>query len=84
MLQILTDIQRQMNYGDRTVRLEGSKSTAKRRNRSPSGSSDSEGSTSGSSSSSYRNERKRNYQNHSCDEFKKEIPPSFNGDINNG
>ena len=48
MLQILMDIQRQMNSGDQTVRLKGSKSNTRRRKRSPSGSSDSEGSTSGS------------------------------------
>ena len=61
MLQILTDIQRQMNSGDRIVRPEGSKSTARRIKRSHSGSSDSEGSTSGSSSSSHENKRKRCY-----------------------
>ena len=73
-----------MNSGDQTLRLEGSKSTARRRKRFPSESSDSEGSTSGSSSSSYRNERKRHYQNHSCDEFKKARPHIFNGEIKNG
>ena len=53
MLQILTDIQRQRNFWEWTVIPEGSKSTAKRRKRSPSGSYDSEGSTSGSSYSSH-------------------------------
>ena len=84
MLQSLTDIQRQMNSGDRTVRLEGSKSSTRRRKRSPSGSSDSEGPTSDSSSSSHKNERKRHYKNHSRDEFKKARPPTFNGEIKNG
>ena len=73
-----------MNSGDRTIRLEGSKSTARRRKRSPSGSFDSEGSTGGSSSSSHENKRKRHYQNHSRDKFKKARPPTFNGEIKNG
>ena len=73
-----------MNYGDWKVRLEGSKSTARRRKRYPSGSSDPEGSSGGSSSYSHRNKRKRRYQNHSHEEFKKAIPPNFNGEINNG
>ena len=63
---------------------EGSKSTARRRNRYPSGSSNSEGSIGGSISSSHENTRKRHYQNHSHDEFKKARPPTFNGEINNG
>ena len=37
-----------------------------------------------SSSSSHENERKRRYQNHSRDEFKKARPPIFNGEIKNG
>ena len=73
-----------MNSGDWTVRLEGSKSSTRRRKRYPSGSSDSERSTSSSSSSSHKNERKRHYQNHSHDEFKKARPPTFNGEIKNG
>ena len=73
-----------MNSKDRTIRLEGSKSIARRRKRYPSGSSNSKGSTSGSSFSSHENKRNRCYQNHSCDEFKKERPPTFNGEIKNG
>ena len=68
----------------KAVRLEGIKSTARRRKRSPSGSSDSKGSASGSSSSSHENKRKRRYENRSHDEFKKEMPPTFNGEVNNG
>ena len=45
MLQNLMDIMRWMNSGDRTLTLEGSKSSTRRRKRSPSESSDSEGST---------------------------------------
>ena len=73
-----------MNSGDQTVRPEGSKSNTRRRKRSLSGSSDSEGSTSGSISSSHKNERKRHYPNHSCDELKKVRPPTFKGEIKNG
>ena len=73
-----------MNSRDWIVRPEGSKSSTRRRKRSPSGSSDSEGSTSGSSYSSHKNERKRHYQNRSRDEFKKARLPTFNGEIKNG
>ena len=66
------------------MRPEGSKSTARRIKRYPSGSSDSEGSTGDSSSPSHRNERKRHYKNHLRDEFKKESLPTFNGEIKNG
>ena len=66
------------------MRPEGSKYTARGRKRSPSGSSDSERSTSGLSSSSHENQRKKHYQNRSRDEFKKESPPTFNGEIKNG
>ena len=61
MLQSLTDIQRWMISKDQKVRPEGSKSTARGRKRSPSGSSNSEGSTGGSSSSSCESKRKRFY-----------------------
>ena len=66
------------------MKPEGSKSTARGRKRYFSGSSNSEGATSGSSSSSHENQRKRNYQNYSHDEFKKERPPTFNGEIKDG
>ena len=64
MLQILIDIQRRMNSRDQTVSLEGSKSSTRRRKRSPSGSSDSEGSI-GDSSSPYRRNKRRHYKNNS-------------------
>ena len=73
-----------MNFEDQTTRPEGSKSTARGRKRSPSGSSDSEGSTVGSSSSSHHNKRKRHYQNRSTDEFKNARPSTFNGEIKDG
>ena len=84
MLQSLTDIQRKMNSEDRIENLEGSKNNARRRKRSPSESYDSEGSTGDLSSSSHENQRKRHYQNHSRDEFKKARPLTFNGEIKNG
>ena len=84
MLQILTDIQRKMNFEDQIENPERSKNTARRRKRSPSESSDSEGSTRDSSSSSHENQRNRHYHNHSRDEFKKARPLTFNGDINTG
>ena len=84
MLQSLTDIWRKMNFGDWTENPEGSNNTASRRKRSPSESYDSERSTGDSSSSSHKNQRRRCYQNHSRDEFKKARPPTFNGEINTG
>ena len=73
-----------MKSRDQTVRPEGSKSTVRRRKRSPSGSSNSEGSIKGSSSSSHRNKKERRYQNRSRDEFKKAKPPTFDGEVKNG
>ena len=81
MLLSLTDIQRRMDCGNRESNPKGSKSGAKRRKRSSSGSSNSEGSTGGLSSSSHRDKRKRRYYNSSHDEFKKERPPTFNGEV---
>ena len=84
ILHILTDIQRKMNSGDWTINPEGSKNTARRRKRSPSESYDSEGSTGDSSSYSHENQRRRCYQNHSRDEFKKARTPTFNGEVKTG
>ena len=33
--------------------------------------------------SSHRNKRKRHYPNNSCDKFKKDKPPIFDGEVNN-
>ena len=57
---------------------------ARRRKRSPSDSPDCKGSTGYSSSYYHENKRRRHYQNHSRDEFKKERPPTFNGEVNIG
>ena len=84
MLPSLIDIQRKMESKYWTNKPEGSKNTARRRKRSPSESSDCEGSTRDSSSSSHENQRRRRYQNQSRCEFKKERPPTFNGEIKNG
>ena len=73
-----------MSSGCRTEKSEGRKSSSKRRKRYSSGSSDSEGSTGGSRFSSHREKRKRHHRNNSHDEFKKERPPTFNGEINTG
>ena len=72
------------NFGHLAINPKGSRSGARRRKRSSNGSSDYQGSIGGSSSSSHRNERKRPYQNHSRDEFKKVRSPTFNGEIKNG
>ena len=80
----MTDIQRWINFGHHAVNLEGSKNSARRRKRSSSGSSDSKGSTGGSSSSSPKNNKKRRYWNSSRDEFKKDKPPTFDGEVKNG
>ena len=99
-----------MNSRDWTVKLEGSKTIARGRKQSPSGSSDYEKYTDGSifsshenkrkrspsgsydyeisiedsGSSSHRGRRKRRYQNCSRDEFRKEKPPTFNGEVKTG
>ena len=49
--------------------------------RSFSGSSYSKESIGGSSSSSHRRKRKRHYKNNSYGEFKKEKPPTFDGEV---
>ena len=70
-----------INSGNRAVNLEGGRSGGRRRKRSPSESYDSEGATRDSSYSSHENQRRRHYQNHSQDEFKKAMPPTFNGEV---
>ena len=82
MLQSLTNIQRQVKSRHREVNMEGSRNNAIRRKMYSSGSSDSKGSIEGSSSSSHTNKRKRRYRDGSRDEFQKEIPPTFNGEVN--
>ena len=73
-----------MSSGHRVVKPEGSKSSAKRRKISSSGSYESEGSTRGLSSSSDKEKRNKYYRNNSWDEFKNARHPTFNGEINTG
>ena len=82
MLQILTKLQINMDSGHGTVNLEGSKSSTRRRKMTSSGSSESEESSGGSISSSHRSKRKRRHRNNTRDGFKKEKPPTFNGEVN--
>ena len=73
--------QRKIDSGWGTVRPEGSKSSTRRRRRTSSGSSDSEESSGDSSSSSHRRKRKRHHRDRSRDEFKKDKPPTLDGEI---
>ena len=79
MLQSLTDLQRKIDSGRK-----GSKSSTKRRRRNSSGSSDSEESSGDTSSSSRKKKIRRNHRDHSRDEFKKDKPPTFDGEIKTG
>ena len=84
MLQSSTNIQWRMSLGQCTTKPEGSKSSTKRRNRSPCESSESKWSTEDSSSSSHGEKWRRRYRNNSRDEFKKASLPTFNGETKNG
>ena len=81
MLQSLTDLHRKIDFGQGTVKLEGSKSSTRRRRRTSSRSSSSEESSGDSSSSSHRITRKRLHRDRSRDEFKKAKPPMFDGEV---
>ena len=81
MLQSLTDLQRKIDSGPGTARPEGSKSSTRRRRRTSSGSSDSQESSGDSSSSSHKRKRQRHHRDHTRDEFKKDKPPTFDGEI---
>ena len=76
--------ERKINSRSRAINPEGSRRSAKGRKRSSSGSSNSQGSIGGSSSSSHRNKRKMHYKNSSYGKFKKEKPPTFDGEIKSG
>ena len=81
MLQSLTDLQRNIDSGRGTTRLKGSKSSTRRRIRTSSGSSDSEESSGDTSSSSHKRKRRRHHRDHFRDEFRKDKPPTFDGEI---
>ena len=74
MLQSLTDLQRKIDSGRGTTRLEGSKSCTRRSRRTSSGSSDSEESSGDTSSTSHKRKGRRHNRDHSQDEFKKAKP----------
>ena len=82
MLQSLTDLQRKIDSGQGTVKPEGSKSSTRRRTRNSSRSSGSKESNGDSRSSSHKGKIKRRHRDRSRDEFKKDKPPTFDGDIN--
>ena len=81
MLQSLTDLQRKIDSGPGTVKLEGSKSSTRRRRRTSIRSSNSEESSGDSSSSSHKEKRKRHHRDRPWDEFKKDKPPTFDGEV---
>ena len=82
MLQSLRDLQRKIDSGQGIVKPKGNKRSLRRRRRTASRSSDSEESSGDSSSSSRKGKRKRHHRDHSQDEFKKDKPPTFDGEIN--
>ena len=73
-----------MNFGQGTVKPEGSKRSTRRRRRTSSRSSNLEESSGDSSSSSHKSKRKRLHRDHSQDEFKKDKPPTFDGEVKTG
>ena len=81
MLQTLTNLQRKIDSGRGIARLEGSKSSIRRRRRNSSGSPDSAESNRDTSSSYRKRKRRRHHRDHSQDEFKKDKPPTFDGEV---
>ena len=81
MLQSLIDLQRNKDYGQGIARLEGSKSSTRKRRKTSSGSSDFEESSGDSRSSSRKIKRKRQHRDHFGDEFKKAKSPTFDGEV---
>ena len=84
MLQSLTDLKRNIDSGQGTVKPEGSKSSTRRRRRTSSRSTDLEECSGDSSSSSRKGKRKRHYKDRSRDEFNKNKPPTFDDEVKNG
>ena len=84
ILESLKDLQKKIDFGRSTSRPEGSKSSTRRRRRTSSGSFDSEESSGDSSSSSHKRKRKRHHRYRSQDEFKKDKPPTFDGEVKIG
>ena len=84
MLQCLTDLQRKIDSGHGTKKPEGIKSSTRRIPRSSSGSSNLEESIGDSCSSSCKRKRTGHHRDCSRDEFKKDKPPTFDGEIKIG
>ena len=72
-----------MSSGQRPTNPEGSKSSTRRRKRSPSESSESKGSIKDSSSLSHGKKRMKRYRNNSRDELKKARSPTSIGETKN-
>ena len=73
-----------MDSGHGTTKPEGSKSSTRRRRRNSSRSSNSKEASGDSSSSSCKGKRKRHHIYRSQDEFKKDKPPTFDGEVKTG
>ena len=84
MFQSLTDLQRNIDSGQGTIKPEGSKSGTRRRIRTASRSSNSEEASGDSISCSHKGKRKRHHRDLSRDEFKKAKTPTFNGEVKTG
>ena len=84
MFQSFIDLQRKIYSGQGTARPKGSKSSTRRRRRTSSGSSDSEESSGDSSSPSCKGKIRRHHRDRSRDEFKKDKPPTFDGEVKIG
>ena len=84
ILESLADLKKKIDSGQSTTRPEGSKSSTRRRRRNSNGSSDSKESSGDSISSSHKRKRRRHHRDHSWDEFKKDKPPTFDGEVNIG
>ena len=77
-------MQRKIDFGRGTTRPEGNKSNTRRRRRTSSGSYDSKESSRDSSSYSQKRKRKRHHRDRSQDEFRKDKPPTFDGEVKTG
>ena len=84
MLQSLTDLQRNIDFGQGTVKPKCNKRSTRRRRRTSSGASDSKESSGDSSSSSRKGKRKRNHRDLTWDEFKTAKPPTFDDEVKTG
>ena len=84
MLQSLVDLYKKKDSRQGTSRLEGSKSSTRRRRMTFSGSFDSKESSGDTILSSHKRKRRRHHRDRSRDEFKKAKPPPFDGEVKTG